>query len=869
MRAPVVPLVLCFVAGIVIQACLPHPAWLDLMGLCIAIGLGLHQLRQSSQHKQLLVSCVLVAMFCGGSFRQVCVHTTIPDPHVQELLEQQRVAGIWTVRIVTDPVYQPVPPESEMIPRPREDRTQCQVELMGVQQPGGEFIPLSGKVQLACPGDFTQMLPGQIWSVAGHLMNPHTAGNPLDFNYREFLSKQGLIAQLSAEHQAGLTMISAPAHTWSLSRLRHNVRKYIRQSYIDTLGSERAGLAQALILGDRRELDQEMKFNFFQTGLTHILAISGFHMGVLWFFTRTIMSLMTRNPTTVNLVSLTVMWLFTWLVNPAAPVVRATILATLMVTSKIIKRMPQGMSLLGTTFFLMLMYDPRLVFDLGTQLSFLAVWILIESHYFWQNYYQIHNSLWPTSMDPFAQLSQKMSTRERLEQVHTQTRYQQLLAWHRTFWQDSRTNILTSITIWLFMSPLTIHTFHLLTPYAWLLTWLSFPIAGFLLVCLFLLPVFAYVPILSSILASLSSGSMYVMTSMVSLGVDWPGSNLRVPTLEGWWMPLFYLVLLALWFRSRFFRHNSLGQKIPLLTILMLVTISGPVLAMFQDYQGHQRLTINILDVGHGGAVAVQCPNRRCLLYDVGSITGPRQVVSAVNAFMLSTGSTTIDELVVSHSDLDHFNGLSELIRNYHVREVLVSPSFADLRRRGVETTFNALTKYDVPFRSLQKGDEIQLDSQVKMEVLHPQSAQETWGAKDNENSVVLKITYAGRSILLTGDLEGEPAHKLTFEQLAPVDVLMAPHHGSMNANNIPFAHWTNPHVVVASHSDPLVPTRLAKIYQPGADVITCTNSGAVRVIIDPRGHMIVEQFSLPPAGQLNSQQRQWIPLWEDDMAAN
>jgi competence protein ComEC len=114
--------------------------------------------------------------------------------------------------------------------------------------------------------------------------------------------------------------------------------------------------------------------------------------------------------------------------------------------------------------------------------------------------------------------------------------------------------------------------------------------------------------------------------------------------------------------------------------------------------------------------------------------------------------------------------------------------------------------------RIVRAGDRLTAGD-VAIEVLHPPAVGPE--GKENHRSLVLKIPYRSRSILLTGDLEGPGLSRVLELPPESVDVLMAPHHGSKTSNTPGLAEWANPRVVVSCEGPPRGPTRPAEPYSP------------------------------------------------------
>jgi competence protein ComEC len=239
-------------------------------------------------------------------------------------------------------------------------------------------------------------------------------------------------------------------------------------------------------------------------------------------------------------------------------------------------------------------------------------------------------------------------------------------------------------------------------------------------------------------------------------------------------------------------------------------------------------LRCTFLAVGHGGCTVLETPDGRTLLYDTGAMAGPDVVRRRIAPYLWYRGIRHIDEVFLSHADLDHFNGLVALLERFTVAQATSTPTFAERPNEGVRITLEELRRRKVPFRTVKAGDRLQAGP-VAMEVLHPPAD----GPEGNENarSLVLLIRHSGHSILLTGDLEGPGLQRVLGGAPVPVDVLMAPHHGSRASDPARLAEWARPKVVIASQGRPVWTDRTSPIYkEKGARFLSTWDDGAVTV---------------------------------------
>ena len=126
------------------------------------------------------------------------------------------------------------------------------------------------------------------------------------------------------------------------------------------------------------------------------------------------------------------------------------------------------------------------------------------------------------------------------------------------------------------------------------------------------------------------------------------------------------------------------------------------------------------------------------------------------------------------------------------------------------------------------------IDDSVSITVLPPPGNRRF--DSDNQNSIVLLIEYAGRRILLTGDLERDGLQRLLATQPGNVDILLAPHHGSQAANPPELAAWANPNWVVVSTGEERNLPFLKQTYGSNCRVVSTAEYGAMTFTIRPNG---------------------------------
>lgn len=353
-------------------------------------------------------------------------------------------------------------------------------------------------------------------------------------------------------------------------------------------------------------------------------------------------------------------------------------------------------------------------------------------------------------------------------------------------------------------------------------------VAGFLL-----LLAAGVLPWLVPPIAWVTQQCLALCSNIVDAADRLPFGHAYVGGVPVWWLIGFYVVLLAALAlpevrrRARWIGLAGIGW--------LAVGLAGGSLRPAAD-----ELRVAFLAVGHGGCIVMETPDGRTILYDAGAMAGPDVTRRVVAPYLWHRGVRRIDEVLLSHADLDHFNGLPALLDRFRVGRITWTPTFADKSTPGVREAVAAIEKTGVATRVVSAGDVLTAGN-VTFEVIHPPS----FGPSGPENvrSLVLLVRHAGHSLLLTGDLEGAGLERVLTVPPRAVDVLMAPHHGSKTANPAALAAWAKPRLVIACQGPPPWPTPVAEVYAAhGAHYLGTWPHGAVTVRSHRTG-LVAETF--------------------------
>jgi competence protein ComEC len=704
----------------------------------------------------------------------------------------------------------PPSPEDPMQSMRREQSFRLEVAATALRD-GCAWKTVSGRADLLVQGDAPNIQAGDRLKIFGKLSLPASAKNPGEFDYADYLRGKRIRAQIQSK-SADCVLLLTPGSSWNptrvLDRLRHKSSEIFRH-YLDP---KQADLASAVLLGERELIDPEQNEAYLATGTIHVLSISGLHVGILAGALIWLMRFVPL-PRFIGAVAVAgVTGLYALMVDVNPPVVRATILVLIACGTIWLFRRQSGFNSLAAAGLAVLALNPRDLFNIGAQLSFLSVAVLIWFGARW---------LEEEQRDPL----------------------EELIAKNLSLFSTSLSRIKRGIVeltffgfgIWLVTTPLVMARFHLLSPAALLLnTLLWVPMTLGLLSGFAVLFCGMLFPLLAGCCGFICNLNLWLLDQGVRFAKWTPGSHFWVAGPGDWWLAVFYAGLgLAVCFpKIRPPRRWCAGVLAGWIAVGFLASNLG---------HNSGKLQCTFVAMGHGSGTVVELPSGQTLLYDTGQMGTPTRAARSIAGYLWSRGIMRLDVIVLSHADVDHYNGLPELLKKFSVGAVYVSPVMFDDQTPALKALQEALDARKTPCKELLAGQHLIGGENCRIEVLHP-STRKSLG-KHNANTLVLAIEYRGRRILLPGDLEGLGMNDLLAEDPLPCTVLLAPHHGSRQSNSPALAAWCKPQWIVLSGDGRWsTPETDATYNAVGGQTLHTYLDGAITFIFDEKD-VKVERF--------------------------
>lgn len=634
-----------------------------------------------------------------------------------------------------------------------------------------EGIPKSGKILLRYYKEDKFHEIGDRLRIRGIAKEPLPNTNPNFFDYRLHLLSEG-ISHIIDGDKSKITLEGKSEAVGYL--IRRNVTEYISSVYDSGLREENSRLMKGMILGNSSYLEEEDLTLYRNLGISHLLAVSGLHIGIIAGSLIWIISRFGVKRWLNILFSVVILFIYGYSIGFPPSASRGIALFSMLYLSKLLNRPVDRLNLLAGCMFLLQLYNPLWVFNSGFQLSFgaTASLILLSD--------RIKALMYPLKGKIVDPISATIAVNLGIIPI-------------QAYWFNS-------------FPLLTLLSNIVIVPLAsmGLVLGIASLIAGWLL------------PILEVLLDIQRSAAVLIQRI--------PLDHIILPTpgIEGF---VIYLLFLTILFNWGEFERLDIGVKKAIFAGMLMVSA-----ALSLETITDKDIEIHFIDVGQGDSALIKGPFGNYMIDGGGSRLDDQDIGSRTTLpYLLKSGVSKLDAVFVSHGHEDHYRGLLPVIDHLSIGVVYTNGVFN-------QEIYEKAKQRDVPILELHKGIQAELGEGAFLKVLWPDNNGYRY-VNENDNSMVLALEYYGKRVLFTGDIEETAEREIYSSYDSDVDVLKVPHHGSLTSSSYQFLEKADPEYSIISvgrnnlygHPNLQIINRLLEI---GSVVYRTDEMGMIKVVI-------------------------------------
>ena len=618
------------------------------------------------------------------------------------------------------------------------------------------------------------------------------------FDFPAYLESQGIGAVMRFP-EASLIGEDGGA---PLFRWLYSLRRDMARAVSTVVPEPQAAFGQAILLGVRDRLPDSLTEDFRRSGTSHLLAISGLHVGILLALGISASEFILGRRRQIYLaLPLLAVWIYALASGASESAIRAAIMGTVYVAAIAVGRPRSLIPALALAAALIAAVEPRALSRVSFQLSFAAMTGIAI-------YYEVLSD----------RITEWLGIGPEREE------------WWATALRGLTGAVGVTVAATLATAPLLIFYFERFSLVGMPATLMSMPALPLALVAH---AAAALIGIVSET-AALPFGwiawafSGYI-AGIAALFAGLPLASVETGELARGFVWAYYAAITGFavllysplrWSRPRLSARPEIWNiAIPWqFTALALVASAALWLVALSQPAGN--LKVAFADVGQGDMTIITTPSGQIIVVDGGP--DPERAIQALDA-QTPFWNRTLSLVALTHPHSDHVSGLNEVLRRYRVQRIL------ELRSEYESADYAAWTRQadseDAQLLRAAPGMRLSFEDGVELRVLAPQDASDNAPPADaNDASVVIRVVYGNASFLLTGDVfeEGERWLLRSGQNLAG-DVLKVAHHGSDTSSSAPFLSAVSPRAAIISagrdnrfgHPDAEVIERLEELIPP------------------------------------------------------
>lgn len=591
--------------------------------------------------------------------------------------------------------------------------------------------------------------------IAGKYNEPDGRRNYKGFNYKEYLKTKEIYGIIECESEVQVVK------TKNLNFIQlaiNNLSIKIQQNLDKILLKDTKDLAVGILLGVSSDIDSEVKQNFRDCNLSHMLAISGSHLTYLILGLNLLLNKKILGIRKCKVITIIIIIIFMLIVNMSSSIVRAGICTIISILGTLIYRKSDSYTAIAISLLFSLIKNPFSLFNIGLQLSYLATLGIIIF---------------------YTMLSKIKISEGKLKKYIIE-------------------NIISTLSANILILPITTYYFNTIPTNFLLSNLVAGPVLGISLIFELITVFISFISIkLAQIPGAVVNVCLILLTKITKIISKIPNITVVTPKIAS--VILIYIIILNVWLytnKRNIYKNLKISRLLCILIIIILII-------NFLNIERTMR--IYFIDVGQGDSSLICTPTGKNILIDGGGSRTPEKYdvgEKVLLPYLLDRRIKKLDYIIISHFDADHAQGIEAVIDKIKVKNIVVS------RQASQSVEYDKIIKMckekKIKIIDVKRGEKIVIDKYAYFDILHPGDTLLDDGKGGlNANAIVAKLNYKMDNklftVLFTGDIEYDAEQELVKEygNKLKSDILKVAHHGSKTSSSQEFINLVKPEIAL------------------------------------------------------------------------
>lgn len=585
--------------------------------------------------------------------------------------------------------------------------------------------------------------------VKGNYEKADIQRNYKGFDYLQYLKTKKIYGILNCKD----VKIISKDNKNDIESIVYGVNKKAKENIKKIFDKKTANLLIGILIGDNKELDNNIIENFKNSGVYHILAISGTHISYIVIILELMINQLNIDKRIRKIILIIGIIFFTLVTNSGVSIIRAAMMTIMGIVANILYRKSDIVNNIAISMLVLLVINPFTILDISFQLSYGGVIGIILLKKSYENFFKrlVH----------IKRVNKAISTI-----LSAQTIIINILIYN--YHTISLTFLISNLIISIIIGPIIM--------------------IGFIIVS---------VSFLSIKLAYIMAYIENILVNALVITANFFGnmklSKIYVTTPSSIYIIGYYVLILVLtvFKKKKYYYLIKYKKTIVLINIILIISMN------IYKFQG---LRVYFIDVGQGDSTLIVTQSNKKILIDTGGRTkesGYDIGGQIVLPYLLNRKIKKLDYVMISHFDSDHCEALLTIMDGVKISNLIISKQvertelFEKIIKKAREKYINIIL--------VKKGNVIEIDKSIKLNILYPN--EDLIFDDMNNNSIVAKLNYKEFSILFTGDIE-EKAERKIIELYQGTDILKSKvlkvaHHGSNTSTSEEFLNEVLPEIAI------------------------------------------------------------------------